>query len=164
MQQFHFIFHGVQGGMGDKWTTILDIIICNFLLQVCYFHHLSTHTAQKNGKMEGASHKFIEYIRRKVSQMFPDHILNMDQMPIPFLFHSKCIWLKKGAHTVHVLASRGEMKRVTLAATVTMSGELLPPLFIFKGCENGRIKKVKFQHFHKWVSMQCRRRHGWTNL
>ena len=31
--------------------------------------------------------------------------------------------------------------RATLAATVTMSGEVLPPLLIFKGKRNGRIEQ-----------------------
>jgi hypothetical protein len=52
-----------------------------------------------------------------------------------------------GARTVHVLASTGETKRATLAATVTMSGELLPPLLIFKGSKNGRIDKNELPTF-----------------
>ncbi len=114
--------------------------------------------------METASHEFMEYMKRKVSQMCPDHVLNMEQTLIPFLFHSKCMWLEKGVHTVHVLSSTGETKKAMLAATITMNGELLPPLLIFKGSENGRIKKtVNFLQSHKWVSMQCKKLHGWTN-
>ena len=38
-------------------------------------------------------------------------------------------------------ASTSETKRATLAATVTMSGQLLLPLLIFKGQQNGQIAK-----------------------
>ena len=89
-----------------------------------------------------ASHEFMEFIRRRVTHMHPDHVLNMEKMPILFLFHSKCTWSEKGACTIHVLASTGETKRATLAATVTMGRELLPSLLIFKGNENGQIEKT----------------------
>ncbi len=56
------------------------------------------------------------------------------------------MWSQKGAYT-HVLASTGETKRATLAATVTMSGELLSPLLIFRGSKNGRIKKNELPTF-----------------
>ena len=37
-------------------------------------------------------------------------------------------------------SSTSETKRATLAATVTMSGEVLPPLLIFKGKQMGGSK------------------------
>ena len=125
-----------------------DACIRRFLRQAGYTHRLSTHTAQKKPEeTKAAASEFMEYMRRKVEKMCPDHVLNMDQTPIPFSFHSKRTWEKMGARTVHVLASTGETKRATLAATVTMSGELLPPLLIFKGSKNGRIDKNELPTF-----------------
>ncbi len=54
---------------------------------------------KKTGNMEAASYEFIEYMRCKVSQMCPDHVLNMDQMPIPLSFHSNA----HGQRKVHIL-------------------------------------------------------------
>ncbi len=86
----------------------------------------------------------------------------MDQMPIPFSFHSKRMWSQKGAYT-HVLASTGETKRATLAATIKMSAELLPPLLIFKGRKNGRIEKNELPTFPQMGFYAMQKRHGWTN-
>ena len=105
----------------------------------------------------------MEYMRQKVEHMCPDHVLNMDQTPIPFSFHSKRTWSEKGARTVHVLASTGETKRATLAATVTMSGELLPPLLIFKGNRNGRIEKNELPTFPPMGFYAMQKKHGWMN-
>jgi len=88
---------------------------------------------------EDAALDFMEFMRRKVENMNPDHVLNMDQTPIPFTFHAKRTWETKGVRTVHVRGSTSETKRATLAATVTMSGEHLPPFLIFQGAQNGNI-------------------------
>ena len=79
-------------------------------------------------------------MRHKVANMNPDHVLNMDQTPIPFLYHNKRTWEEKGVKTVHSRASTTDTKRATLAATVTMSGEVLLLLLIFKGA---KMKKNK---------------------
>ena len=79
---------------------------------------------------EDAALKFMEFMRGKVANMNLDHVLNMDQTPIPFMFHAKCTWETKGMQTVHVHGSTSEIKRAMLAATVTMNGELLS-LFLF---------------------------------
>ena len=48
---------------------------------------------------------------------------------------------EKCTHTVYVLESMGETKRVMLAVTITLSGELFLPLLIFKDNKNGSIRK-----------------------
>ena len=60
--------------------------------------------------------------------------------------------------TVHAPGSTSETKRATLAATVTMSGELLPPFLIFKGAQNGRIAKTELGTFPEmgFYAMQCK--------
>ncbi len=79
--------------------------------------------------------------------MNPDHVLNMDQTPIPFTFHANRTWSKKGMRTIYSRASTSDTKRAMLAATVTMSGNLLPPFLIFKGEPNGRIAKKELPTF-----------------
>ena len=62
---------------------------------------------KKHTKTEAASLEIMEFMRWKVSDMNPDHVVNMDQMPIPFTFHSNCTWDKNGLRTVHVRSSAG---------------------------------------------------------
>ncbi len=96
---------------------------------------------------EDTALKFMEFMQCKVANMNQDHILNMDQTPIPFMCHAKCTWYRKGMPTVHVRRCTSGTKRAMLTATVTMSGELLPPFLIFKGVKNSRIAKNKLRTF-----------------
>ena len=105
-------------------------------------HRLGTHTAQKFHKeLEAVARDFIELMQHTVANMIPDHVLNMDQMPIPFSYHDRCTWVEEGVKMAHTLSSNSETNRATLAATVTMSGKILPPLLIFKGKQNGWIEQ-----------------------
>jgi hypothetical protein len=74
-------------------------------------------------------------------------ILNMDQTPIPYSYHTSRTLEMKGKKRVHARASTTETKRVTLAATVTASGKILPPFLIFKGQPGGRIAKHEFGEY-----------------
>ncbi len=87
--------------------------------------------------MESAAQEFMSLMRHKVANMNPDHVLNMDQTPIPFSYHNKRTWEEKGVKTIHLQALTTDTKRATLTATVTMSGEVLHLLLIFKGPKNG---------------------------
>ena len=71
----------------------------------------------------------------------PCDIINMDQTPIPYSFHSNKMLKNKGARTIHVRALTTDTKRVTFAVAIEASGCMLPPLLIFKGAANGRITK-----------------------
>jgi hypothetical protein len=100
----------------------------------------TTHTAQKNyHKTMEESHHFIEMMWDKVADRDPTLIINMDQTPIPFSFHSAKTLEKNGTRTIHVHASTSDTKRVTLAATVDASGRMLPLMLIFKGAAKGHI-------------------------
>ena len=74
-------------------------------------------------------------------------ILNMDQTPILFTFNCKMTLEVVGARTVHVCKSTNDIKCATAAITVTASGKMLPPLFVFKGAKNRRIVKKEFPTF-----------------
>ena len=82
-------------------------------------------------------------VRPKVIQpnRSQDFILNMDQTPVPFSFHSKRTLEQLGSRTVNIRKSTNDTKRVTCAMTVTASGLVLTPMLIFKGAAGGRIEK-----------------------
>ena len=132
---------------GKSRFAIEQIVRC-FLHHVGLTHRVSTHTAQRNPvETEAASTEFMEFMRRKVENMNPDHVVKMDQTLIPFTFHSNRTWTKRGSRTIHIVGSTSDTKRATLAATCTMSGKMLPPLLIFKGSQNGRIAQKELLKF-----------------
>ena len=71
----------------------------------------------------------------------------MDQTPVFFSMHSKKTLEKIGVRTVAVLTSTNDTRRVTVAATITASGEQLTPMVIFKGSPTGRIAKDEIQQY-----------------
>jgi hypothetical protein len=52
-----------------------------------------------------------------------------------------------GCKTIHVRKSTSDTKPATVAVTITMSGHMLTPVIIFKGAENGRIKKKEISTY-----------------
>jgi len=61
-----------------------------------------------------------------------------------------------GEKTIHICTSTNDTKRVTVAATITADGTLLPSTLVFKGKPNGRIATKEFPsgvypatHFYK---------------
>ena len=54
-----------------------------------------------------------------------DDILNMDQTPITYSYHSNKTLDTRGSRTVHIHASTTDTKRVTVAETVIVSGKML---------------------------------------
>ena len=138
----------VPNFQGRTHRVLRNEVVRRFLRRIGLTHRVGTHVAQANNKMsEAASREFMEFMRQKVQNMNPDHVLNMDQTPIPFTFHANRTWSEKGMHTIHIRASTLDTKRAMLAATVTMNGNLLPPFLIFKGEQNGRIATKELPTF-----------------
>ncbi len=68
-----------------------------------FTHRVGTHVVQMNNKKSDVMYcEFMEFMRQKVQNMNPDHVLNMDQTPIPFTYHANCTWSEKGMHTIHI--------------------------------------------------------------
>ena len=148
----------------EKTISAREQIVWRFMKSAGLTHRLGTHTAQQSPKvMEQAARDFMELMRQKVAHMNPDHVLNMDQTPIPFSYHNKRTWDKKGVKTVHTRSSTSDTKRATLAATISMSGEVLPPLLIFKGEKNGRIEKKELPNLPPMCLYAIQKRHGWMS-
>jgi hypothetical protein len=105
----------------------------------------ATHTAQKHhAQTEDATIDFIAMMKVKLQERNLDDVLNMDQMPIPYLYPATKMLNLKGAKAVQGQSSMSNTKHITLAVTVTASGKLLMPFLIIKGHQNGCIAQGKF--------------------
>ena len=69
-------------------------------------------------------------MKEKVVSVNPDDILNMDQTPILFSYHSTRMLEKKGSKVINVQSLTTYTKRGTLAVAVDASGRMLPPMLI----------------------------------
>jgi len=93
--------------------------------------------------------------RQKIAGMNPDNIINMDQAPILYLYHSNQTLEAKGTTTIHMQASTSDTKRAMFTAMVSVSGKLLKPRLIFKGQVNGKIEKREFQAYPEECVYAC---------
>ncbi len=140
----------------DKSTSSKKSMVYRFVKKLGLTQRIATHVAQKSHQeTEAEAKNFVAVMRDKVSYLDPDHIINMDQTPIPFSFHSSRTLEKIGTRTIHVSASTAETKRATLAVTVSASGNLLPPFLIFKGKTGGRIARTEFQTYPEGCFYAC---------
>jgi len=83
-------------------------------------------------------------MKEKVTSVDPEDILNMDQTPSLFSYHSTRMLERKGSKTVHVWSSTLDTKQVTLAVAIEASKRMLPPMLIFKGAPNVFIVNDEF--------------------
>ena len=105
---------------------------------------MGTHESQRDPRETAAEAlDYMQHVRVKLAQpnRHSDYIINMDQTPIPFTFNSKRTLEMVGKKTINIRKSTNDMKRATLALTVTASGKMIRPMLIFKGTANGRIVK-----------------------
>lgn len=85
---------------------------------------------------------FMVHIRPIIRELNdPQRVFNMDQTPIFFSMHPSRTIERRGANTVNVRKTMESTLRVTVAVGVSASGEVLKPLIVFKGTENGRIAR-----------------------
>jgi len=65
------------------------MVFSHFVKSSGLSHHSATPTAQKNfQETKDESMDFIALMKEKVASVDLEDILNMDQTPIPFLYHS----------------------------------------------------------------------------
>ena len=154
----HFIFElreqGIQVSLGmvtlkasslsrsfkEKTTNEKEKIVSWFVASHGLKHCMGTHESQRDPR-ETATEAlgYMQHVRVKLAQpnRHADYIINLDQTPIPFTFNSKRTLEMVGKKTVHIRKSTNDMKRATLALTVTASGKMIQPMLIFKGTANG---------------------------
>ena len=80
-----------------------------------FTHQIGTHVVQKNHKeAEEEVIHFIMMMYEKVVWMDPEDIINMDQTPIPYSYHTSQTLEKKGTKTIHIRSSTSDTKQAWL--------------------------------------------------
>ena len=99
-----------------------------------------TRVAQNTRHDQDVIDDFVSYVNEQIACLgVPgSHIVNIDKTNIDFDMVSGITLANRGSRTVSVKKS-GSNGRCTVLLGVTLSGEKLPPLIIFKGKPNGRI-------------------------
>ena len=96
---------------------------------------MGTHLSQcQPSEVEEIATDFICVTHEKLQMSCRDkaYIINMDQTPVPFSYDQKTIEVV-GQRTIHIKQSTSDTKRATCALTVTASGRMITPLFVFEG-------------------------------
>ena len=99
-------------------------------------HQMGTHLSQHQpSEMEEIAADFVCVTWEKLQMSCRDkaYIINMDQTPVPFSYDPKKTIEVIGRRTIHTRKSMSDMKRATCDLTVTASGMMITPLFVFKG-------------------------------
>ena len=118
--------------------------------------HCAMHTVQKHFLETVANTKdFMAIMRDEVDGRNPDDIINMNQTPITFLYYSNTMLDVKETNTIPTRTSMSDKEHVTFAATITASGNMLPPHLIFKGKPNGCSASQEFLTFHAVGKYAC---------
>jgi hypothetical protein len=68
-------------------------------------------------------------------------IINMDQTPVIFSMHPKKTLEILGKKSIVIRTSTNDTRRATIALTIMAAGDQLVPMVVYKGTENGTIKK-----------------------
>ena len=76
----------------------------------------------------------------EIYNLDPEDIVNMDETNFYFDSPSDTTLAKKGAKTIGI-SDTGSSSRCTVMLAVTLSGQKLPPMIIFKGTAAGIIAK-----------------------
>ena len=101
-----------------------------------FVHRMGTHLSQRQpSEMEEIAADFVHVTREKLQMNCrnEDYIINMDQTPIPFSYDPPKTIEVVGRRTIHIRKSTCDTKCATCALTVTASGKMITPLFVFKG-------------------------------
>ena len=130
--------------LSGKSLMAKEQIVHRFMKHLGLTQHAVMRTTQKHYKeTKSESKDFIAMIRESITNN-KDDILNMDQTPIAYSFHSRKTLEKKGTKSIQVRASMMDTKHVTAAVTITASGKMLLAFMVFKRAPNGCIAKQEF--------------------
>ena len=127
-------------------------MICyRFLASHKYGIRIGTHVSQRApSEVCQEAKAYVEGMRSSTMQdpcRDPWFILNMDQTPVFFTMTPNTTLEKKGGRTVNIRSYTSTTSRISVALTVTASGDLLRPFLVFKGKPNGRIDKKELKTF-----------------
>jgi hypothetical protein len=116
--------------------------ILRFLYVNNLVHRVATHTAQRppdEVHEDAKSHLVVAVPKCGGPTRDPRFVLNMDQTNSKFGNSPGQTIDHCGARTINMRTGTDDSKRCTVALTVTASGEMLPPMVIYKGTRYGRI-------------------------
>ena len=120
----------------EKSMTARHSAVRRFINVHGFVHRMGTHLSQHQpSEMEEIAMDFVSVTWEKLQMSCRDeaYIINMDQTPIPFSYDPKKTIEVVGRRTIHIRKSTCDTKRATCALTVTASGKMITPLFVFKG-------------------------------
>ena len=120
----------------EKSMTVRHSVVRRFINVHGFMHWMGTHLSQRQpSEMEEIATDFICVTQEKLQMSYRDkaYIINMDQTPVPFSYDPKKTIEVVGQRTIHIRKSTCDTKRATCALTVTASGKMITPLFVFKG-------------------------------
>ena len=146
----------------NKETCAKDQVIRRFVDAHDFVLRRGTHESQRTPAAVAAdAMDYMSYIRPKVSCPLRQqrYILNMDQTLIFFSMHAKTTLDLVGTRTINIRASTNSTMRVTVAVTITASGEILQPMIVFKGSPRpgGRIHR-EFPNYPRGSHYVCQPR------
>ena len=75
-------------------------------------------------------------------------IINMDPTPVIFSMHPKKTLEILGKKSIVIRTSTNDTRRATIALTIMAAGDQLVPMVVYKGTENGTIKKRELPNHH----------------
>jgi hypothetical protein len=125
-----------------KSSTARLMCISRFLSVNNLVHHVAIHTAQRppdEVHEDAKSHLVVAVPKCVGPTRDPRFVLNMDQTNSKFGNSPGQTIDQRGARTINMRTGTDDSKRCTVALTVTASGEMVPPMFIYKGTRYGRI-------------------------
>ena len=120
----------------EKSMTARHSAVRRFINVHGFVHQMGTHLSQHQpSEMEEIAVDFVHVTWEKLQMSCRDeaYIINMDQTPVPFSYDPKKTIEVIGRRTIHIRKSTCDTKRATCALTVTASGKMITPLFVFKG-------------------------------
>ena len=120
----------------NKSEGAAKICLSWFLAKNNLTHSVATHMAHRDPReVVAEAVELLEYVRPHLEDGSPDpdYIMNMDQTPVTHAMNARTTIERKGTRTVNMRTSAGDTKHVTVAATITASGKILPTMVVFKG-------------------------------
>ena len=120
----------------EKSMTARHSAIRQFINVHGFVHQMVTHLSQcQPSEMEEIVMGFIRVTQEKLQMSCRDeaYIINMDQTPVPFLYDPKKTIEVVGRRTIHIRKSTCNTKHATCTLTVSASGKMITPLFVFNG-------------------------------
>ena len=120
----------------EKSMTARHSAIRRFINVHGFMHRMGTHLSQcQPSEMEEIAMDFVHITWEKLQMNWrdKDYIINRDQTPVPFSYDPKKTIEVVGRRTIHIRKLTCDTKHATCALTVTASGKMTTPLFVFKG-------------------------------